>query len=104
MKTIAKTLPTTNPGWHWPLLMAFVRLPFILAGNGLARSVQPSGHEPDGLLLIGSAQMLLEASVRAVQVSYSARQVSDTRRRYPGKSRAAPFGCAEQGANLLTAF
>jgi hypothetical protein len=36
MKTIAKTLPNTKRDWHWPLLMAFIRLPLILAGSASA--------------------------------------------------------------------
>ncbi len=33
---MTKTLTNAKPGWHWPLLMAFIRLPFILAGSGIA--------------------------------------------------------------------
>ena len=36
MKTFTKTLQNVKTDWHWPYLMAFIRLPFILAGSALA--------------------------------------------------------------------
>jgi membrane protease YdiL (CAAX protease family) len=36
MKTLTKTLQNVKTDWHWPFLMAFIRLPFILAGSAMA--------------------------------------------------------------------
>jgi membrane protease YdiL (CAAX protease family) len=49
MKIIAKSFQTTTPNWHWPLLMAFIRLPFILAGSGLVILAYQLAGTPAGL-------------------------------------------------------
>jgi hypothetical protein len=49
MKTITKTLPITGPDWLWPLLMAFIRLPLILAGSIIAILAYRSVGIPAGI-------------------------------------------------------
>ena len=49
MKTIATTLPNTKRDWHWPLLMAFIRLPLILAGSAVAILAYQLARIPAGL-------------------------------------------------------
>lgn len=49
MKTIAKTFPNTKRNWQWPLLMAFIRLPLILAGSAIAILAYQIAGIPAGL-------------------------------------------------------
>jgi hypothetical protein len=54
MKTIAKSFQTTSPDWHWSLLMAFIRLPLILAGSGLAILAYQWAETPAGIVVLHS--------------------------------------------------
>jgi membrane protease YdiL (CAAX protease family) len=49
MKTIATTLPNAKRDWQWPLLMAFIRLPLILAGSGVAILAYQFAEIPAGI-------------------------------------------------------
>ena len=49
MKTALKPLANTKRDWQWPLLMAFIRLPLILAGSGLAILAYQLAGRPVGL-------------------------------------------------------
>lgn len=49
MKTVAKPLPNTKRDWQWPLLMAFIRLPLILAGSATAILAYEFAGIPAGL-------------------------------------------------------
>jgi hypothetical protein len=49
MKTLEATAQNEKSEWHWPLLMAFISLPFILAGSGIAILAYRSSGIPAGI-------------------------------------------------------